>query len=251
MIISRNSLLVTVLLTCRATGVVGQQCPQTSATGPNIASEVRILEGRLIYHDGIRKWFELKLDQPQCKQSSIELVSGKHRYVPRGASSLEVLRGCRVSSKGIIGFSTTGYYSLATYQAVEQIEPVGPCVQQPPFLEEPKAKPDQAVHKFRVDMYVDAGPGDHPIRMHVSSGGKDLQPWQAYASNWLTGGFVLYRYCAKGFVVDRVFGTPEATPSHSTEPRDPSDAAKFDPEGAADSGKKQMHLAYTCLRKPD
>jgi len=75
--------------------------------------------------------------------------------------------------------------------------------------------------------------------------------WQAYASNWLTGGFVLYGYCAKGFVVDRVFGTPEATPSHSTEPRDPSDAAKFDPEGAADSGKKQMHLAYTCLRKPD
>lgn len=245
----RDALLCVAFVTCGAMVLAGQQCPQTSATGPSIASEVRTLEGRLIFHDGIRKWFELKLDQPPCKQSSMELVSGKHSYVPRGASSLEVLRGCRVRSKGVIGFSATGYYSLPTYQAVEQIEPVGACVQQPPFPEEPKIKPDKAVDRYRVDMFVDYESGDHPIGFHVSSAGKELHPWQAYASYALTGGFVLYGYCAEGFVVERVFGTPEASPSHFNDPGSPNDAAMFDPEGSADSGKKQMHLGYTCMRK--
>jgi hypothetical protein len=242
--------LAIVLIICVPLDDIGQQCPQTRATGPSVASEARALEGLLIFHNGIRKWFELKLDEPQCGQSSVELVSGKRSFAPRNESSLEVLRGCRVRSKGVIAFSPTGYYSLNTYQAVERIEPVGSCVQQPVFPDEPKTKPDHTVRKFRVDMYVDDGAGDHPIRMHVSSEGKELQPRQAYASYWLTGGFVLYGYCAEGFVVDKVFGTPQANPSHFNEPRTPADAAMFDPEGVTGSGKKQMHLVYTCVRKP-
>ena len=56
--------------------VSGQECPQSSAAGPDFGSVVRTLEGRLVFHDGIRKWFELKLYQPQCSQASIELVPG-------------------------------------------------------------------------------------------------------------------------------------------------------------------------------
>jgi len=64
----------------------------------------------------------------------------------------------------------------------------------------------------------------------------------------LTGGFVLYGYCGKGFAVDKVFGTKEASPSHFTERGDSGDAAAFDPEGAAESGKKDLNLGYTCVR---
>jgi len=226
MIILRTFLLTTVLATFGATTMVGEQCPRANATGPSIVSEVRTLEGHLVFHDGIRKWFELKLDQPQCGQSSVELVSEKHSYAPRDGASLEVLRGCRVSSKGVIGLSPTGYYSLDTYQAVEQIEPVGTCVRQLPFPDYSNARPEKGVHKYRVDMFVDYAE-DHPIDFRISTDAKELHPWQAYASYWLTGGFVLYGYCAEGFVVNKVFGTVEAKPSHLTQARDPSDAAMF------------------------
>ena len=221
----------------------GQQCPRTSATGPSTASEVRTLEGRLVFHDSIRKWFELKLDQPQCGQNSIELMRIKADWTP-----VEVLRGCRVKSTGAIGFSPTGYYSLDTFQAVEQIDPVGKCEKQLPFPDYSKAKPDKSIRRYRVEMHIDYKPGDHPITFRVSSAGKELRPWQAYASYMLTGGFVLYGYCGKGFAVDKVFGTPEASPSHFTERGDSDDAAVFDPEGAAESGKKDLNLGYTCVR---
>jgi len=89
-----------------------------------------------------------------------------------------------------------------------------------------------------------------PVVFRVTSAGKELQPWQAYASYDLTGGFVLYGHCGDGFVIDKVFGTPEAHPSHFDEPRDPADMAAFDPKSAAASGKKVMHLGYTCVRNP-
>jgi hypothetical protein len=226
--------------------VLGQECPQASETGPHSASEVRTLEGKLVFHDSIRKWFELKLDAPQCGQASIELV----RLTLDDWRPLEVLRGCRVRSSGAIGFSTTGYYSLEMNQDVKEIESIGTCDTQLPLPDYSDAKPDETVRKYRVDMHVNSEPRDHPIIFHVSSAGKDLQPWQAYASYMLTGGFVLYGHCAEGLVIDRFFGTSQAKPSHFDEPRTPDDMAMFDPESAAASGKKNLHLGYTCLRKP-
>jgi hypothetical protein len=82
----------------------------------------------------------------------------------------------------------------------------------------------------------------------VSSGGKELRPWQAYASYQLTGGYVLYGRCAGGFFVDRVFGTTDAHPEHLFEPRISGDMAMFDPENAAASGKRDLSLGYTCVR---
>lgn len=220
-----------------------QQCPQSNPNGASVPSATQTLEGQLIFHDGIRKWFELKLDQPQCGQTSTELIR-VNDWTP-----LEVLRGCRVKSTGALDFSSTGYYSLDTYQDVQKIEPVAACVRQPLFPDYSHAKPDPAIHEYRVEMHVDYGSGDHSIVFRVSSGGKELQPWQAYASYDLTGGFVLYGMCGKGFVVDTVFGTPQASPSHFTQSRDPGDMAAFDPEGAASSGKTDLHLGYTCVRQ--
>ena len=199
----------------------------------------------MIFHDGIRQWFELKLDQPECGQSSVELVRGDRDWTP-----LEVLRGCRVKSTGTLDLSSTGYYSLDSYQNVDEIEPVGLCARQSPLPDYSKVKPDKAIASYRVEMDVDYEPGDHPIVFHVSSSSKELRPWQAYASYTLTGGFVLYGHCADGFVVDKVFGTPEANPSHFDEPYDPIDMAAFDPESAAAAGKKHLRLGYTCVRTP-
>jgi hypothetical protein len=228
------------------TAADGQQCPQASTTGPPTASEVRKLEGALVYHDDIRKWFELKLDAPQCGQASIQLI----RATLDDWRPLEVLRGCRVRSSGSVDFSSTGYYSLEMYQDVVEIEAIGACDKQLPLPDYSDVKPDETVRKYRVDMHVDYRPGDHPIIFRVTSGGKELQPWQAYASYMLTGGFVLYGLCGEGFFVDKVFGTSQAKPEHSEEPRTPDDMAMFDPEGAAASGVTDLHLGYTCVRNP-
>jgi hypothetical protein len=235
----RTCVLALTLVDCMAAPALAQECPQTNRTGPTVASEVRTLMGRLIFHDGIRKWFELKLDQPQCGQPSIQLVRIERDWTP-----LEVLRGCRVRSRGALDFSGTGYYSLDTYQSVDQIEPVGTCAPQSPFPDYSKAKPDKSIRAYSVDMYVNYRPGDHPIIFRVSSKGRTLRPWQAYASYSFTGGFVLYGHCAEGFAVDTVYGTREAKPSHL----DGEPLAAFDPENAATAGKNDLHLGYTCVR---
>jgi hypothetical protein len=100
-----------------------QACPKPSETGPSVLpSQVRTLEGQLLFHDDIRKWFELKLDEPQCGEASIQLIQGDGAGTP-----MEVLRGCRVRSRGAIDLSPTGYYSLGMYQDVQVIESVGEC----------------------------------------------------------------------------------------------------------------------------
>jgi hypothetical protein len=119
-----------------------------------------------------------------------------------------------------------------------------------PFPDYSKSKPDKSIRTYRVEMRVDDEPGDHPVIFRVSSAGKELRPWQAYASYYLTGGFVLYGHCGDGFVVGKVFGTPEAHPSHFDSPGSPEDMAAFDPESAAAAGKKNLQLGYTCIRKP-
>jgi hypothetical protein len=148
----------------------------------------------------------------------------------------------------VIDFSPTGYYSLDTYQMVGNVEAIGKCEPQAPFPDYSEAKPNKAIRAYRVEMHLDYEPGDHPIEFRVSSAGKELRPWQAYASYRLTGGFVLYGYCGEGFAVEKVFGTAQASPQHFAEPDTPSDAATFDPERAASSGIKELHLGYICVR---
>ena len=230
-----SSLLAIALAIC-VTPRLFAQCPSREPGGSE--SGARMLEGRLIFHDGIRRWFELKLDQPQCRQASIQLVRGDDQ------KPLEVLRGCRIKSHGVLGFSATGYYSLDVYQNVEQIESVDKCVRQVPLPDFSGVKPDQSVREYRVEMHVN---GDHPILFRVSQVGHTLRPWQAYASYSLTGGLVLYGKCGEGFVVDKVFGTPQANPAHF-DPQSSDDMAMFDPESAAESGKQDLDLGFTCVR---
>jgi hypothetical protein len=212
--------------------------PRLFAQCPSLGNEsgVRTLEGRLLFHDGIRPWFELKLDQPQCGQTSIELVRGDH------SEPLEVLRGCRIKSQGVLLFAATG---LDVRQIVEQIESVGKCVRHAPFPDFSGVKPDQSVREYRVEMHVN---GSRPIVFTVSEAGHSLRPWQAYANYLLTGGFILYGMCGEGFVIDKVLGTPQANPAHSEEEPSSNDMAMFDLDRAAEFGTSDLHLGFTCVR---
>lgn len=237
-------LVLLVLCLCGFGSALSQPCPKDSQDGSGLPSGNLVLRGRLIYHDGLRKWFELKLDQPTCCQQSIQIISQE-----KNRPSVEVLRGCEVTSTGPIAESPTGYYSLDLFQEDPKIEPVGACVKQEAFKDLPPGEPAPEIHDYQVELLVNYGPGDHPIVFKITSGTKELKPWRAYASYFLTGGFVLYGNCGKGFVVDRVFGTPEASPSHFTERGDASDQAMFDPDSAAAAGKRNMSLKYTCVRR--
>ncbi len=121
-----------------AVPLVAQQCPQDPTPDRTHApSEVRTLEGKLVFHDVFRQWFELKLKQPVCGQTSIELWTIEH--VP------EVMRGCRVRSRGVLNIPITGALSAPLYQVVEDahdVQPVGKCVQKPPFPDYSRIKLD-------------------------------------------------------------------------------------------------------------
>jgi hypothetical protein len=219
-----------------------QACPKDIASAPS-AELRRTLHGQLVYHDGLRQWFELKLDKAVCGQPSIQLVRVSGSYAP-----LEVARGCRITTTGVIGLSPTGYYSLDSYQDVESIRQDPGCQPLPSFPDYSHVAPDVAVKHYRVEMDINYRPGDHPVVFKITSGPRALTPWQAYASYNLTGGFVLYGHCGKGFVVDRVYGPAQASPGHFDEPRTTDDMAEFDPESAAASGIYDLKLAYTCTR---
>ncbi|MFL6800426.1 MAG: hypothetical protein ACJ8EQ_01480 [Sphingomicrobium sp.] len=218
------------VVTCGASRASAQQCSRASS-GAAAPSQVQTLEGRLVYRNDIRQWFELKLDKPTCGESSIQLVPANGQW-----ERLEILRGCRVNVTGQIDYSPTGYYSRELYQDASRVRPVGRCVKQPRLPDYSKARPAKNVRAYRVEMQVDYRPGDHPIAFHVRSGRRELRPWQAYATYTLTGSFVLYGQCAEGFVVARVWGTKSARPGHFTERGSSDDMATFDPESAAELG---------------
>lgn len=238
---SRLIAVASLLFACAISPAHSQQRPSEDSKGSCEPPKTATLEGRLIYHDGIRKWFELKLGGPVCGRPSVELVWLDDALATSSEPPLETLRGCRVRTKGTLDIPSTGYYSLDLYQALDEIAPVGECKKQPPFPDYSKAKPDKSARSYRVEMTIDYEPGDHPIQFRVTTGGKELHPWQAYARYSLTGGFVLWGYCADGFAVDKAFGTPEAKPQVI-------DNALFDPESAAVAGKKKLQLGFTCVR---
>lgn len=221
----------------------GAECPHVDTQGDSRPSERRTLEGRLLYRNGIRQWFELRPVTPQCGEDAIQLIE-----IHQDSHALEELRGCLVRSTGTIDYSPTGYYTRTLFQAVERVEAAGTCKKQPPLPKVSAGLPDKTIEAYRVDMTVPYGFEDRPIRWRISAAGHQLQPWQAYASYWLTGGDVLYGRCGEGFVVDTVFGNRKANPSHFADRRTSDDMAQFDPESAAQDGPHVLRLGYTCVR---
>ncbi len=147
MSILKACLLVLIFVSCTAAPALAQECPQTNPKGPTVASEVRMLVGKLIFHDDIRQWFELKLDQPQCGQTSVQLVRVEVTGL-RWRFSEAVESGQRA----LLIFPLLDTISLDTYQSVDQIEPVGACARQSPFPDYSKAKPNKLIRAYTVSI---------------------------------------------------------------------------------------------------
>ncbi|QWT19711.1 hypothetical protein KPL74_18415 [Bacillus sp. NP157] len=220
-----------------------QACPLPGNDGPTVPSVERSLTGQLVIHDNIRGWVELVLDEPTCGMDSVELYSNVE-----DGPSLWKWKGCHVRSVGTLDFAPNGYFSADVYQTVVSLTPIEACEATPPGPDYSKLAPDPSVHDYRVAMDLIYGEGEHPVVFHVTSHGKELTPYEVYASYYLTGSFVLYGSCGKGFAVDEVWGTPEAKPSHFDTPRTMDDKAQYDPETAAVAGVTHLALGYSCTR---
>ncbi len=230
----RSPLLVTFFLLAMVSVVRSQDCPGAQPSG------VVTLSGDVLYHDEIRQWLELRVPKPVCGETSIQLVSLSGST--RAWRKLDSVRGCHVTATGTLDVPGTGYYSAGLYLNVIKLTPDAVCVRQPPFPDYSKAKPARWVKDYKVAMRLDYAHGGK-IHFEVTSAGKELEPWQAYASYQFTGEYVLYGFCGKQFRVKSVFGNPEANPTYYDQ-----EPASFDPESAAAKNVTNLTLGYTCVR---
>ena len=215
-----------------------QSCPKENPDGQLIESAPQTLTGKVVYHNGLRQWFALQLDEPTCGENVIQLIQGDDG-APK-EPSIEVFRGCTVTVYGTLGIPGTGYYSAELYQNVDRIDPSPTCVRRHAFPDYSKVKPNPAIRNYRVSIRIDYL-GDH-IAITARSGNRILKPWQAYASYMLTGDFGLYAYCADDFYVTHFTGTPEAKPWLI------DTYLAIDPETAAQKHVTHLRLDYTCRR---
>jgi len=239
----RAALLIAILMSfATAHSATAQSCPQNDPNGPNINSAPRTLSGKVIFHNDLRQWFELRLESPVCGETIVQLLADeKHPSLTR---TIEMLRGCGATVHGILGLPETGYYSAEIYQEVDEIEPAPDCKKQPPFPDYSKLKPSRSLRIYRVSMWFDYGTPDSPLHATISDGIHTLRPWQPYASYWLTGGFGLYVSCADEFSVSNFSGTPEANPWLIDE------QIALDPETAAEKHVHRIEINFTCRRDP-
>ena len=235
------------LLLIAAPAARAQTCPKENPNGPSIESVPRTLKGTVVYHNEIRQWFGLQMDGPVCGVNEIQLLQGGGAFEvdESNAHALEVFRGCRVTVQGPLGIPGTGYYSAEVYQNVDKIVPDQDCLLKAQLADYSKARPDRSIRSYRVSMRLDYRARGGSIVINAQSGNRLLSPWQAYASYWLTGGYVLYAYCADGFDLTHFAGTPEAKPWLI------DNYITMDPEGAAQKHVTQLRLDYTCRREPN
>lgn len=235
--------LIAVVL-CFGGRAIAQQCPKADPSGPLLPSLSQTLEGQLVFHNNLRGWFELRTESAVCGSNAVEVFPDPAKESQWAAMRrrIEQHRGCRVRTTGILGIPGTGYYSSDLYQVITAIEPVGPCILKAALPNFSKSRPKPGLNRYTVTLTFDYGT-DTPLVGYVTSDGKRLGPWQAYAKYELTGGFVLYTYCAKGFGITTFSGASAAKPALY------DGYLALDPETAV-AARHVTHLSitYSCVK---
>jgi hypothetical protein len=214
-----------------------QQCPEVNPAGPSKSSAAFITKGVIIYHDALRQWYGLRLDKPVCGLTELQLTGANDQLWKQ----LELLRGCKATVSGTLNLPGTNYYSAEIFQEAQTIRPDPDCVQQPPFPDLSKARPPASIWKYKVSLTVSMQDEGY-VHPEISHAGKPLTPWQAYTTYMLTGLYVFYGQCAKGFSMDHVSGTPEAKPWQMEE------QAIMDPPSANEKKIDPVVMNFTCTR---
>jgi len=204
----QRSVLV-VLLALGAAGVAfAQSCPTENSQGPHDAPDSSVLHGTLIHHDELRTWLGLKLDQPACGETEIQLIFD----TPEAWRIADALRTCAVTAAGKLYLSPTAYYSARLAVANPALKADASCH---PF----PVEPDPARHpisaglrSYSVSLTIDTrGKGHTAVRVWQGSAQRtSLQPWEAYANFSLNGGGdVLWFGCSSGFEATDVVQVPK------------------------------------------
>jgi hypothetical protein len=188
----RHSLLL--LLALAGPVCAAQSCPEDVASDKEPPPST--LTGTIHHYRQLREWIGLDLDKAACGEKTIQLI-----FVVTHADRAESLDGCSARVKGSIYESPTGYYSANLAISDPVIDPSPDCRAKP--VPATKATPPPAdLRSYAYSVVVNI-PGNVPITGSAwRTDGKpgDLAPWAAYADITLTGGYVIWADCRKGFV---------------------------------------------------
>lgn len=219
-----------------------QECPRS---GDGAASAVRTLTGRLVLHNGLRRWWGLQVSQAVCGAGEIQVIvnSGDDAEDRRQANELDTLRGCDVEITGPLNVPGTGYFSAPLYQTRYDVKAEPGCIRQPLFPEYTGSLPAGNLRRYDVRISLDYVPGDHPPAFVITGNGRRLSPWQAYASYRLTGERVMYAECGRGFAATRFSGGSAAHPWLV------DGTVGLDPERAAAAHVTHVSVTYTCIKQ--
>jgi hypothetical protein len=235
-----RALLLGAMLVIFTSLAKSQDCPRRDPNGPDIDSSVRTLTGKVAFHDNLRQWLSLEVKDAVCGERIVQLIADDKQIDTHG--HLEVLRGCTVTVTGRLGLPGTVYYSAEIYQQVESLKPADDCRKQPELPEYSKMKPRRDVSGYRVKLWFDYYGPQGPLHGSVTSGDKQLNPWQAYVSYFFNGEEDLTAGCAEGFFLRHWRATPAARPSAM------DNHVLVMPEWAAQKHVRRITVSYFCKR---
>ena len=161
------------------------------------------------YHDDLRKWLSLDLEQSACGVKQIQLVFSNHELAKRAKS----LDGCKATAAGTLYLGETGYYSSTLAISAKSLEADKSC-QPSPMEPDPALTPiPLELRGYYASITVDYRGNGH-LTVDVWKDATSvvrLKPWQAYVSYSLNGGAdVLYFGCREGFLWRNVAQIPKS-----------------------------------------
>ena len=209
-----------------------------------LASSIRTIAGRLVLHEGLRRWWGLEVSPEVCGQHEVQVIvnSGDDAEDRAQSRELDSLRGCNVQITGPLNIPGTGYFSAELYVTRHEVTADPGCARQPLFPDFTGMFTARNLRRYQVLLSFDYLPGDHPARFVITTDKRRLVPWQVYASYDLTGEVVMYAHCGRGFEATSFRG---ATAAH---PWLIDGSVALDPEAARAHHISHIELTYVCQR---
>jgi len=186
----------------------GQNCPLTQERGPGEASAPSTLRGTLVFHDELRQWLGLQLEQQACGEADVQLIFSD----AKAWRIAESFRGCAISATAKLFDSPTGYYSAQIAMADPELKP-DPSCHPFPIRPDPTSAPiPKDVKSFRASITVDyRGKGHVAVQVWDAASKQPLEPWQAFVHYHLTGGTdVMWFGCHADFKIGDMTQAPKS-----------------------------------------
>lgn len=196
--------VVLLLLLVALDAAAGQSCPAENGPNAGDAPEPSTLHGKLVFHNDLRGWLGLKLDNPACGDSEIQLAFNEANE--RRAMSL---RGCKVTAAGKIFETATGYWSARLAITDAHLLADQSCKPHPLLPDYSKATPRE-LKSYYAEITVDYK--HQPVQVAVwadRTKQKKVAPSHAYIHASFSGApDVLWIRCAEGFVASSATQNP-------------------------------------------